>query len=83
MSRITNISDSAWSSPITLNAREVWQVQEGAVRLAFGADAPGDPSDALILDRRDVIEIEDGETVRYRRHSSSPAVLVRQVRNTA
>jgi hypothetical protein len=80
MARITNISNSAWSSPITFDARELWQVQEGSVLFSFGTSTPADASDGLILDRRDVIEFEDGEIIRYRRNSSSPAVLVRQVR---
>jgi mannose-6-phosphate isomerase-like protein (cupin superfamily) len=83
MPRIVNISETAWSAAVTPDSREIWQVQAGAVIMSFGATAPTDPGDGIILRREDVIEIEQGEVVRYRRYTNSPAVLVRKARVTS
>lgn len=66
MARITNIT-SAWSSAVTLSSAEFWQVVGGPIYIATGATSePASLDDGLLLTNGDIIDLANGEVVRYR-----------------
>lgn len=77
------ISDASndWSSAVTISgSAEFWQVRDGPVYLATGASsAPSDLEDGLLLEPGTIIELADGEVVRYRT-TDSEAVIVRRAK---
>ena len=75
-SKETNIS-AEWTGPETLAESQLWEVKAGSVSIAFGAVGP-DLDDGITMNAGDVIRIEAGEIVHYRRTSGQPAHLQRE-----
>lgn len=78
MAVITDATDS-WSAGVVLAADEVWQCQEGWVRISV--EASPDEDDGILLhgDRGDAVLISSGKTVKYKKDSGvGPHVIVRE-----
>ena len=78
MDDITNISGE-WSDEITLTQDETWQCKQGSVELLINSTPSGARS-GLMLPAPYAERLIDGETVRYRRLSGEPAIIVRMSR---
>jgi hypothetical protein len=72
---ITSIT-SAWSTPVTLAADEIWQAREGGVFLSVAA-SPG-TDDGILLREGSAVQILSGRSVRYRNAGSGPATVARE-----
>lgn len=81
MSVITDAT-AAWSSTVTLSANEFWQVRQGPVYLATAATSePASLTDGILLSDGDVIELANGEVVRYRSaRPDATAIIVRRAK---
>ena len=72
------ISDAAtaWSSPITLTADEVWQTREGSVFVSTTASPV--PNDGIQLHENHAVRFSAGASVSYRKEGATAALIVRE-----
>ena len=72
------ITDAAftWSSPVTLNANEVWQARNGRV---FVSTSPSPAAgDGIELWETHAIQFSAGQQVRYRKEGTGTALIARE-----
>lgn len=67
---------TAWSSPITLAADEVWQTREGSV-FVTSTTVP-DANDGIQLQENHAIRFSAGLSVSYRKEGPTAALIVRE-----
>lgn len=79
MAAITEITEN-WSAGVTLTEDEVWQAQDGKIKISTKASP--DPDDGIELwgSRKDAISISSGKTVKYMRvkGTNAPCKLTRE-----
>ena len=79
---IVNVTSTAWSEAVVLDADETWQCSSGAIMLNLnheGEEGP-DLNDGVLLPYPMAINLNSGESVLYRLFSPLSAQLTRQVR---
>lgn len=75
-SKDTNIPRT-WTDAETLAESQLWAVKAGCIAIAFGGGTP-DNEDGIPFYTGDVLRLEAGETVQYRRLSHDAAHLQRE-----
>ncbi len=75
MALITDAT-TAWSTPITLTADEVWQTRDGSVFVTTTASP--DPQDGIALHENHAVRFSAGASVSYRKEGSAAALIVRE-----
>lgn len=72
------ISDAstAWSTPLTLGADEVWQAREGSIFVTTTASP--DAQEGIALHENHAVRFSAGLTVRYRKEGITQALIVHE-----
>ena len=75
---MTVITDAtfSWSSPVTLNADEIWQ-SRGSTLFVTTSTSPA-TNDGLALRENQALRFSAGMVVRYRKEGNDPVHIVRE-----
>jgi hypothetical protein len=74
MAEINNVT-AAWSAGTALTVAEIWQCQEGAVRLS--TEAAPTAADGILLRAEKAVQFAAGVTVKYKLHQANASTITR------
>ncbi|MDJ0630908.1 MAG: hypothetical protein QNJ44_21805 [Rhodobacter sp.] len=75
MALITDAT-TAWSTPITLTADEVWQTRDGSVFVTTTVSPAA--NDGIALHENHAVRFSAGASVSYRKEGAAAALIVRE-----